>query len=139
MVAHPPFGSSSFKLVAKGLVELHRLITAGKEDSPDAESVRDALDAPLKALNATEKTRSQWLSDDLYSVGEPNLGTVQKQMTLEAQRQLNEALQARHNREWDRALELLRQWKEYVLPAQLSYLRGSIWLEAGDFAVAAAF
>jgi len=139
MVAHSPFGSPSFKLVAKGLVELHRLIIAGKDDSPEAESVRDALDAPLKALNATEKTRAQWLSEDLYSVSEPNSGTVQKQMTPQAQCQLNEALQARQDREWDRALELLRQWKDYVLPAQLSYLRGSIWLEAGDFAVAAAF
>jgi tetratricopeptide (TPR) repeat protein len=140
MVAHPPFGSSSFRLVAKGLVELHRLITADKNDSPEAEAVRDALDAPLKALNPTEKARAQWLSEDLYSASsEPNAGIVQKQMTPQAQRQLNEALQARQNREWDKALELLRQWEEYVLPAQLSYLRGSVWFEAGSFTVAAAF
>jgi tetratricopeptide (TPR) repeat protein len=139
MDAHPPFGSPSFRLVAKGLVELHRLIKAGKDDSPEAESVRDAVDAPLKALNAAEKARAQWLSEDLYSVSEPTAGSIQKQMTPQAQRQLNEALEARQNREWDRALELVRQWREYLLPAQLSYLRGSIWLEAGNFEVAAVF
>ncbi len=57
MIAHPAFGSPSFKLVAKGLVELHRLIKDGRDDSPEAEAVRDALDAPLRALNRIEKER----------------------------------------------------------------------------------
>src|SRR2546423_1356575 len=103
MVAHPAFGSPSFKLVAKGLVELHRLIKDGKDDSPEAESVRDALDTPLKALNRTEKERAQLLSEDLYSVSEPSVATTQE-MNPQAQLQLNEAFEARQSREWDRAL-----------------------------------
>jgi tetratricopeptide (TPR) repeat protein len=139
MVAHSPFGSPSFRLVAKGLVELHRLGKDGKDDSPEAESVRDALDAPLNALNRTEEERAQWLSEDLYSVSEPPAATTQKQMNPQAQQQLNEAVEARQSREWDRALALLRQWREYISPALLSYLRGSIWLEAGNPDVAAMF
>ena len=48
MDAQRPFGSPSFGLVAKELVALHKLIREGKNDSADAESVRDALDTPLK-------------------------------------------------------------------------------------------
>src|SRR5438132_4784330 len=104
MVGHPPFGSLSFKLVLKGLVELHRLIKDGKDDSPEAESIRDALDAPLKALNRTEKERAQWLSEDLYSVSEPPVAPSLKEMNFQAQQQLNEAIEAREGREWDRGL-----------------------------------
>jgi hypothetical protein len=139
MIRQSQHGSPSFKLVAKGLVALHQLIKEGKDDSSEAESVRDALEAPLKALNATEKERAQWLSEDLYSISEPPAGTTLKEMNPQAQQQLNEALEARQSREWDRALALLRQWREYISPALLSYLRGSIWLEAGNADVAAAF
>lgn len=139
MVTHSPFGSASFKRVAKGLVELHRLIKEGKDDSPDAESIRDALDVPLNALSRTEKERAQWLSEDLYSISEPPSVTTQKEMNSQTQQQLNEAFEARQSREWDRALALLRRWREFISPALLSYLRGSIWLEAGNSEVAAQF
>ncbi|MGO9115170.1 MAG: hypothetical protein ACLP9L_38655 [Thermoguttaceae bacterium] len=96
MVVHPAFGSPSFKLVAKGLVELHRLIKAGHDDSPEAESVRDALNAPLKALNATEKARAQWLSEDLYSVSEPPAATTLREMN--PRRKSNSTRQSKHDR-----------------------------------------
>lgn len=139
MTAHSSFGGSSFKLVVRGLLALHQLIKEGKDDSAEAESVRDALDAPLKALNRTEKERVQWLSEDLYSVSEPPAATTRKEMNPQAQQQLTEAIEAREGREWDRALTLLRRWREYITPALLSYLRASIWLEAGEPAVAAVF
>ena len=137
MVAHPPFGSSSFKLVAKGLIALHRLIKDGKDDSPEAESVRDALDAPLKALNPSEKERAQWLSEDLYSVSEPPAATTQKEMNPQAQQQLIEADEARLRGDWDRALALLRRLREHISPALLSYMRATIWEETGYLGVAA--
>src|ERR1035438_3616310 len=122
MIAHPSFGSPSFKLAAKGLVELHRLIKDGQDDSPEAESVRDALDVPMKALNRTERDQAQWLSEDLYSVSEPLAATTHKEMNPQAQQQLNEAIVARQSQEWDRALALLRQWRECISPALLSYV-----------------
>jgi hypothetical protein len=131
MIAHPPSGNSSFRLVAKGLAALHQMGKDGKDDSPEADSIRDALDAPWGALNKKEEERLQWLSEDLYSVSEPPAEAVQKEMNPQVQQQLNEAIEARRNREWDRALALLRRCSEYISPALLSYLRGSIWLEAG--------
>jgi hypothetical protein len=139
MVTHSPFGSPSFQLLAKGLVALHRMGKDGKDDSLEADSVRDAMDAPWNALNRTEEERAQWLSEDLYSVSEPPAATTQKEINPQAQQQLNEAMEARQSREWDRALALLRQCGEYISPALLSYLRGSIWLEAGNPDVAAMF
>jgi hypothetical protein len=139
MATHPPFGSPSFKVVAKGLVALHRLIKEGKDDSPEAESVRDALDAPLHALNPIEKERAQWLSEDLYSVSEPLAAISQAPMDPQAQRHLDEAAEASQNKEWDRALELLRRWRESIAPALLTYLRGTIWLDAGNRDVATVF
>ncbi len=138
MIAYPAFGSSSFKLVAKGLVALHILGKAGKDESPEADSVRDSLDLPLAALNRIEKERAQWLSEDLYSVSEPSSAT-QKEMNPQAQQQLNEAIEARQKCEWDRALNLLRRWREYIAPPLLSYIRGSIWLAAGNADVATMF
>jgi hypothetical protein len=97
------------------------------------------MDAPWNALNNTEMERAQWLSEDLYSVSEPPAATTQREMNPQAQQQLNEAFEARQNREWDRALALLRRWREDISPALLSYLRGRIWEEAGYPAVAAVF
>ncbi len=139
MVVHSRMGSPTFERVAKGLVALHRLIKEGSDDSPEAEALRDELDAPLKVLNHTESQRAQWLSEDLYSVSEPPATTKHKTLNPQAQRQLNEAFEARQSREWDRALTLLRRWREYISPPLLSYLRGSIWWEAGYSDVAAAF
>ena len=139
MFAHSQLSSPSFQRVAKGLVALHRLIKEGKDDSPAAEAIRDALDVPLKVLSPAEKQRAQWLSEDLYSVSDPSATTIPKALNPQAQQQLNEALEARHHRQWDQALTLLRRWRDYISPALLSYLRGSIWLEAGNPDVAAMF
>src|SRR5438132_11477626 len=101
MPANPKFGSPSFKRVAKGLVELHRLIRDGKDDSPEAESVRDALDAPLNGLNRIEDERVQWLSEELYSVSQPPAVSTQKEMNFQAPQQLNQAIEALQVREWE--------------------------------------
>ena len=138
MIAHPPFGSASFQLVAKGLVALHLLGKEGKDDSTEAESFRDSLDLPLAALNRIEKERAQWLSEDLYAVSEPS-SAIQKAMNPQAQQQLSEAIEAQLKGEWDRALGLLRRWKDYITPPLLSYRRGSIWLDAGNADVATMF
>ncbi len=138
MAAQTSFSSSSFHRVAKGLVALHRLIKEGKDDSPEAEAIRDALDPPLRALNRVEKERAQWLSADLYSVSEPPALALEE-MNPEAQQVLNEAIEAHNRGDWDKAFTLLRRLRESISPARLSYLRGSVWLEAGLPKIAAFF
>ena len=124
--------------MAKGLVDLHRLIAAGKENSPESESVRDALDAPWFLLNPAEKERAQWRSEDLYSISDPS-SIGQREMSAEDQKQLDEALEAIRIGEWDRSLALLRRCQDCLSPALLSDLRGRAWSEAGHPEVAAVF
>jgi len=122
-----------------GLLALHKLIAEGKDDTPEADAIRDSLEVPLRALNKSEKDRAQWLSEDLYSINQVALPGNLKLMTSEAQALLNASYEARQSADWDQALEYLRGCNEYVLPAQLSYLRGAIWCESRNYDIAEAF
>jgi tetratricopeptide (TPR) repeat protein len=121
----------------QGLHRLHSLAVAGQNESPEADAVRDSMDRPWMALTEIEKKRISGLSADLDSIGEPPTEVLP--LNPQAQRKLVEACEARQAGEWDKALELLRYWGRYLEPALLSYLRGSIWMEAGDYATAAPF
>ena len=56
-----------------------------------------------------------------------------------AQQQFSEAVEARECGEWDRALGILRQYKDQISPALLSYVRGRIWEDVGHPWVASFF
>lgn len=129
--------SPSYRAMVRGTRELHRLIAAGKEDSPEADAIRDATDGPWEALSEVERTRVRNLSEDLYFLSEAP--PAPQPMSPEAQAKLNEAFEAKQRGSWDRALDLVRQWRAHIDPALISYLRGTIWLEAGDPETAALF
>jgi len=133
----PPAMNPGYLAMVRGTRELHQLLAAGKEDSPEADAIRDATDGPWEALSEVERNRIRNLSEDLYSLTEPPRAS--EPMTAQAQAGLNEAYEARQRGEWDRALDLLRRWRAHIDPALVSYLRGSIWLGAGDAATAALF
>ncbi len=137
MTARPLTLSPSYLATVRGTHELHRLIAEGKEDSPEAEAIRDASDSPWEALSETERARARLVAEDLYSLYETP--PTRQEMTGEAQAGLNEAYEARARGEWDQSLELLRSWRAFIDPFLMSYLRGTIWLEAGDPATAALF
>src|SRR5438128_7053915 len=101
----------NYLAMVRGIRELHRLIAAGKDDSPEADAVRDATDAPWQALSEAERQRVGNLSEDLYSLAEPP--PVPQPLTLEAQSNLNKLLEARKRGEWDEALALLRKWRAH--------------------------
>ena len=130
MPSEPLILSPNYLTVVRGIREMHRLIAAGQEDSPAAEAIRDATDRPWNALTEIESKRAGGLSEDLYSItqGPPPA----RDMNPQAAARLGDAFEARQRGEWDRALELLRRWGAHVAPALVSYLRGSIWIEAGD-------
>jgi tetratricopeptide (TPR) repeat protein len=137
MPAKPLILSPIYLTVVRGIREMHRLIAAGQEDSPAAEALRDATDRPWQALTEVERKRACELSEDLYSITEGP--PPARDMNPQAAARLSDAIEARQRGEWDRALELLRRWGAYVAPALVSYLRGSIWIEAGDPHAAALF
>ena len=60
--------STSYLATVRGLRELHELTATGRLDSPEADAVRDATDAPWEALTEEEKRRISGLSEDLYSI-----------------------------------------------------------------------
>lgn len=138
MVANSTFGTPSFKLAATGLVELHRLINDGKDDSPEAESIRDALDAPLRALNRTEKERAQWLSEDLYALADNNPRATK--MSAEERRSWGQQFKvAFDGGEWDQALALLRRPPDDVPADHVAFFQADCWDRLGCPEVALRF
>jgi hypothetical protein len=129
--------SPSYLAMVRGTRELHQLLAAGMDDSPEADAIRDATDGPWQALSEVERNRVRNLSEDLYSLVEPP--PTPQPMNPQAQAKVNESHEARQKGEWDKSLDLLRHWRAHIDPALLSYLRGTIWLEAGDAATAAIF
>ncbi|MHC5539475.1 hypothetical protein ACYOEI_14755 [Singulisphaera rosea] len=138
MARHPLTMSPNYLAVLRGVRDLHRLTINGQEESPEADTIRDATDAPWEGLTEAERKRLSGLSEDLYSVSDPADATP-RPLNPQAQAKLTDAFIARESGQWDRALDLLRRWGNYIPPALLSFLRGSIWLEAGDPATAALF
>jgi tetratricopeptide (TPR) repeat protein len=122
--------SPNYRAYVRGVRELHQLSVAGKEDSPEADAIRDATDGPWEALSEVERERVGNLSEDLYSLVEPP--PAAQPMNPQAQAKLNEAFEARERGEWDRALELLRRLTPFLAPDVISFFRGRIWLDAGD-------
>ncbi|HWE38776.1 MAG TPA: hypothetical protein VG406_19665 [Isosphaeraceae bacterium] len=129
--------SPSYLQSIQGLHRLHSLAPEGRDESPEADEVRDGLEHAWRMLSEVEKKRITGLSEDLDSLGGPPRHA--RPMEPEANRGLVEADEARQAGEWDCALELLRRWGEYVEPVTLSRLRGDIWQEAGDPDTAAIF
>ena len=129
--------SPHFIAMAHGIRELHLLIAEGKDDSPEADAIRDASDAPWASLSEIERCRIRNLSEDLYSLHEPVPPTLP--MDPEAHLKLEEAVEAYRQGEWDKALELIRRWGSYLDPVEVSLFRSAVWREAGDPATAALF
>jgi tetratricopeptide (TPR) repeat protein len=133
-----PFSTSpSYLQSIQGLLRLHELTVSGNEDSSEAEAIRDSLERPWIGLSATEQKRITGLSEDLYSISNPRGNPPPA--NPQAQRKLLEASQALESGDWDGALDLLRRWGKFLDAAILSFLRGTIWRDAGDNETAVLF
>jgi hypothetical protein len=130
--------SPHYREFVRGLRELHRLAVSGQEESPEAETIRDAMDGPWGAMSLSERERARGLSEDLYSLSEPASGG-NKVLNSQAQAQLADASAAWRQGDLDSALELLRQCADSLTPGALNRFRGEIWLRAGDPETAALF
>lgn len=137
MAAKPLTMNPNYLLMVRGTRELHKLLAAGKDDSPEADAIRDATDGPWEALSEVERNRIRKLSEDLYALVEP--APISQPIRPQAQAELNEANEARQNGDWDRALELLRRLAPFLSADVLSFFRGRTWLDAGDAETAVFF
>jgi tetratricopeptide (TPR) repeat protein len=113
------------------------LTETGKDESPEADAIRDRLERPWHDLSVLEKKRIVGLSEDLYSLNDP----VEERlpMSTEAHQGLSDAIAASRAGDSDNALTLLRRWAKYLDPAKLSFERGCVWEEAGDSETATPF
>lgn len=130
MKPRPLHFSAAYREFASTVRSLHRLAVEGRDESPEADAIREASDLPWDALTEAERERATGLSGDLYSVSEVAHET--EPMNPQAQLKINDFYESRRRGEWDRALKLLRRWYKYIDPPLLAYLRGVTWLEAGD-------
>jgi tetratricopeptide (TPR) repeat protein len=137
MVTQPFSTRPAYAESIRGLLRLHLLSETGQDDAPEAEIIRDQLERPWYDLSEVEKQRIGGLSEDLYSISE--LPAEPLPMNPQAQRKLMEAVEARKSGDWDKALTLLRRWGKQMDPAVLSFLRGTVWQEAGDYETATPF
>lgn len=131
--------SEAFGRVATKLVDLHRLIAAGNDDSPEADDLRDAIDLDLSTMTDVEREQARWLSEDLYSLSEPLPDPATVVMTEKEQRIFAAAMDARSREDWHRELELLRELKSALAPSLLSFFRGLAWSKLGVHAATAGF
>jgi Flp pilus assembly protein TadD len=137
-MAYSPFSTSpSYSQYSRGVRDLHALIAADRDDSPEADEIRDSMDHPWYELSETEQKRIKGLSEDLYSISDPPQAPLPTNPQVE--RKLDEVEEAIRAGRWDEALELLRRWRRYVDPADLSFARGVVWHAAGDDETAVAF
>ena len=139
-MTRPPYTpiSQNYRQVLEGYLRLHQLTVAGRDESPEADAVRDSLDLPWRLLTEADREQVQGLSADLFEINDP-IEAAHLEMSPEAQHHLAEAVEAKQRGEWDRALALLRRWKKHLTPAILSKLRAEIWSAAGHPDVGAVF
>src|SRR3954454_14560133 len=122
MTRHPLPMSPNYLAVLRGVRELHQLTVEGRDESPEADAIRDSTDTSWEALTEAERKRVSGISEDLYSISDPAEESP-RQLNPQAQAKLTDAFIARESGQWDRAIELLRRWGRYIPPALLSYLR----------------
>jgi hypothetical protein len=98
---------SPARAYARLLLRLHDLIAKGQGDEPEADAVREQMDAPWYAMTEAEQERVGGLSEDLYALAENSPRSV-KMSAEERQTWDREFGAAFETGTWDRALELLR-------------------------------
>jgi hypothetical protein len=132
------FDNLDFLKYVRLLHELHAAIREGNDESEEGERIREQMDEPASRLSSDEIDGVQGISTDFYSVTDP-LPTAILPRNAEVDDDLAEASRAQASKDFHRALDLLRRRASYLEPAALAYLRGRIWIDAGEDRIASLF
>jgi hypothetical protein len=127
---------------ARLLREVHTRIAQGKEDTPEAESLADQMDAPWFAMTSQEQARMRGLSADLHAlrVGGPKRVDMFPDQ-LKAWREAARKAYARAEAgDADAALDFLRRPVPSNLPGNvIPFLQARCWEKLGDQETALVF
>jgi hypothetical protein len=126
--------SPAFYESARLMVDLHRAMSTGDPDGPEADAIRDRMDQPWYQMTCDEQDLVRGLSQDLYTIGMDR--TITGQLAIDVEAELREALSGRTPKV---VLELLRKKESYLLPDQVAALRGVCWDRLGCQEAAATF
>jgi tetratricopeptide (TPR) repeat protein len=132
------FLDSDFMNYVHLLYDLHVAMREGWDESSEGEALRERMDGPGGGFSAEEIVSLNGISADFYSLTDAASASGLP-ITAEVMADLESALRARESLDFDKALRLLRSRSHYVPPASLAYLRGRIWMAAGEHRIAAAF
>lgn len=138
MFAATLFDNPDFLKYVRLLAKLHVAIREGWDEMPQGEALREQMDAPGNRLSHEEVVSVNGISADIYSLIDDPPEEVLP-MTADVMADLNTGLQARKSKEFTTALEILRKHAAHLPAASLAYLRGRIWLEAGEHSIALIF
>jgi tetratricopeptide (TPR) repeat protein len=126
MISTHLVSSEAFRRYVALLRRLHRLFFDGKEDSQEADGIRDAMDGPWDELTAEQREIVSGLAADLNSIrrGAPASEIPREGAPAENERALSRSYQAGN---WDDVLKYLRRLAPFRQPAHVEYLRGRAW------------
>jgi len=119
----PPANAAFVETVCL-LLELHVLFRDGRDESPEADLIRDAMDRHWYEMTEAEKKRLRQLSADLYTIGDRKVEVFHADPWSDLGR-------ARAAGDWMNVLFLLQEHPELCSPAARAKLRGEAWSELG--------
>ncbi len=132
------FQNPDFVAYVRMLHQLHGAIREGWDETDKGEALRDRMDEPWHNFSGDEVASLSGISADLDSLSGPPASDI-RTIAADAKADLDSALEARKTGDFIGALEILRKHAGRIPAASLAYLRGQIWLEAGEYPIAAEF
>lgn len=117
---------TAVRIYARLLLRLHDLIAKGKGDDPEADEVREQMDAPWHALTEAEQDRVGGLSEDLYALVEKDPRSIK--MPADARQRWGQQFKnAFEGGQWDQALALLRHPPDDVPADEVAFVQAECW------------
>lgn len=109
------------------LKNLHLFVTEGKNDSEEADQVREEMDDLERDLNSAEMERLNGLSADLYMLQDDEIYEPGGMVGITPE-QLNAQIRAAwENKDWDGMLRLLRKGPGLLSKDQVASLRAEAY------------
>ncbi|MBL8819393.1 MAG: hypothetical protein JNL58_25400 [Planctomyces sp.] len=125
------FFNPMFRKYLSLLRNLHELIRNGIDETVEGEALRDSMDGPAASLTSEEIDCLNGISADFYSLA-PDFHHTPAPKTAEVDSFIRESFDARNHNDYASSITLLRKAQRHLELWQLSYVRGSILLEAGE-------